>query len=288
MIVDLSGTRARARRLDLLGGERAVFEGPALAPGVDEVLFTWIADIVSRAPRGVSSLSLVVPGIVDDVEGTVVTCGALGWTDARVADTLGARLGVPVIVQNDVHAMLRAETTFGAARGVDDVLFVTLAPTLGSAMIVGGVPVRGAHGAAGRIGLVRTAGSGGSSSSRTDREGPLERDLHRIASAFIGPDGTVQLDDVDQREAFGRFSTMLRNALQPIASALDPSVVVIAWPADPRHLLVEHMTRRWNGWAPVRIVPSQVAGPAASIGAGVLALDVEYDALCTADPREAD
>lgn len=300
LIVDLSRARAVARRIDLLGGERERFEGPDLAPGIDDVLVTWVADLVRRAPRGVASVTLIVPGVVNDVEGTVVSSPNLGWTDRSIAETWGARLGVPIILHNDVHAMLLAETTFGAARGVDDVLFVTLDPTLGSAMIVGGVPVRGAHGAAGRIGFVRAPTDGPSSggsdgaaqrTTRADRkagpgEGPLARELRRISSGFLDAEGVVDLSDADQREAFGRFATTLRSALQPIASALDPSTIVIAWSADPHHRLVEHMNRRWSGGTPVSIVPSTVTGPSTLVGAGVLALNVEYDALCTNDVRE--
>jgi glucokinase len=63
---------------------------------------------------------------------------------------LAGRAGV--LVDNDATAALRGEHAFGAARGLDAALLVTVGTGIGGGLLVDGRVVRGAHGFAGEIG----------------------------------------------------------------------------------------------------------------------------------------
>jgi glucokinase len=79
-----------------------------------------------------------MPGRLQGLEG-------LNWTDY-----LSASKKVPVL--NDAHAALLGESWLGAAKGLKNVVMITLGTGVGGAAIVGGKLLRGAIGRAGHLG----------------------------------------------------------------------------------------------------------------------------------------
>lgn len=70
----------------------------------------------------------------------------------HLGEDLGRALGVPVFVDRDTVVAAFAESAFGAARGVDDWVYVTISTGIGGAIVVDGKIVRGTSGTAGEIG----------------------------------------------------------------------------------------------------------------------------------------
>lgn len=66
------------------------------------------------------------------------------WADAT--------LGLPIHIENDAHAALLGEWKFGAGRGCDDLVMMTLGTGIGTSVIIGGKPLRGKHAQAGNLG----------------------------------------------------------------------------------------------------------------------------------------
>lgn len=66
-----------------------------------------------------------------------------GWAWVDVAGHLGAALGVPVGLDTDVNGAAIGEAWLGAARGVSDVLYVTVGTGVGFGLLSGGRPVHG-------------------------------------------------------------------------------------------------------------------------------------------------
>jgi glucokinase len=62
------------------------------------------------------------------------------------------RTGLPCTLGNDANAAALGEWRYGAGRGIDDLLVVTLGTGVGSGFIVGGRLVLGSHGNAGEVG----------------------------------------------------------------------------------------------------------------------------------------
>jgi glucokinase len=80
----------------------------------------------------------VMPGRLHGLEG-------LNWTEY-----LGTKRKVPVL--NDAHAALVGEAWVGAARGLTDVIMLTLGTGVGGAAIIGGNLLQGHIGRAGHLG----------------------------------------------------------------------------------------------------------------------------------------
>jgi glucokinase len=79
--------------------------------------------------------------------------GSLHYLEGlRLSDLLGLPLDVPVFADNDARVALAGEVAWGAARGLQSVVMLTLGKGVGGAALVGGRLLRGHAGAAGNLG----------------------------------------------------------------------------------------------------------------------------------------
>jgi predicted NBD/HSP70 family sugar kinase len=83
-----------------------------------------------------------------------------GWSHFPIRDMLGAALGAPVMVDNDVNIMALGELHAGTARSVRDLLFVKVGTGIGCGIVVGGEIYRGVTGSAGDIGHIQVDDNG--------------------------------------------------------------------------------------------------------------------------------
>lgn len=93
-----------------------------------------------------------LPGIVAHQEGVVRHSPLLGWNRVPFADLLRERLGLPVLIENDVNALAAAQAWFGLGRGHDSFLVVTIGRGVGLGIVVDGKVYRGPRGGAGEVG----------------------------------------------------------------------------------------------------------------------------------------
>ncbi len=108
------------------------------------------------ADARIVGVGLAVPGLVRAADGLVRNAPHLHWTDAPVRDLVAGATGLPTTVGNDASLGAMAEHLFGAARGVDDVVYLNGgASGIGGGLIVGGMPIPGAGGYAGEFGQNR-------------------------------------------------------------------------------------------------------------------------------------
>jgi len=92
-------------------------------------------------------------GPVDAVTGTVrLSPHVPGWEDLPLREMLEAEFGAPASVDNDANVAALGEHRFGAGRGYDSLLYVTVSTGVGGGWILHGRPWRGANGMSGEIG----------------------------------------------------------------------------------------------------------------------------------------
>ncbi|KAB7745370.1 ROK family protein [Nostocoides sp. F2B08] len=199
--------------------------------GVDpQVVVDLALEAVAASPAPVLGVGVGSPGIVTSA-GVITMAPNLGWTEVHLGAELALATGLPVEVCNDADAAVRAEYALGA--GADDLLLIRIGRGLGAGLVVGGQPVRGAHGAAGEIGHV-TVGTDGGRLCRCGRRGCLETwvSAPSLETALANP------TEGGREAAVTEAGERLGIALAPIVAALDLGEVVID---GPEHLVIDEL-----------------------------------------------
>lgn len=156
--VDLGGTRFRVAIVDRRGRlvervshptEAADGRDAVIARVLDAVRTTVTAARVRR-PAG---LGVGVPGPVNPWTGVVASAPNLpGWRDVPFKQILEAALDLPVHVGNDANLAALGEHAYGAGRGDDDLIYLTVSTGIGGGIIADGRLVLGTAGLAGEPG----------------------------------------------------------------------------------------------------------------------------------------
>jgi glucokinase len=102
----------------------------------------------------VTGIGLAFPGIVDSRRKKILS-RYVKYPDARKVDMAAwaeKAWHVPFAVENDARAALIGEWKYGAGRGCDDLVLITLGTGVGSAAMMGGKLLRGRNYLAGNLG----------------------------------------------------------------------------------------------------------------------------------------
>ena len=265
----------------------------ATEPGADGVVRTAARVVEAlRAATGEDlpgTVGIGVPGLVDTERGAVKHAVNLGvdgdWLP--LGELLGDRLGVPVVVENDVNA-----ATLGAVAlsGEDDLVYLSIGTGLAAGLVLEGRLRRGEHGAAGEIGHVPVDPSG--VLCQCGQRGCLETIASGSALAAAWPSGDVppaqalfaaaQSGDPAAIAARDRFADGVASAVRVLALAVDPRTVVlgggVAQLGEPLRVVVASALREQAATSPflasldlagrLRVVPSDY--PVAAVGAAML------------------
>jgi len=163
--VDLGGTQIRAARYragDLTREARTAL--PTRASEGLEAVLDRIKIAIRRVwpPSGVvEAIGMAAPGPLDSRSGIVYFAPNLpGWENVPVRDWLRETFGVPAFVGNDANLAALGEHRFGAGRGVDDLIYLTISTGIGGGIILDGRLFEGARGLGGEIGHIGVEANG--------------------------------------------------------------------------------------------------------------------------------
>ena len=125
-------------------------------PGQDPADVVGAAADVARILRAdhpdVVGVGIGIGGLVVDRR-DVARAHFLGWNErVPLADLLHEATGLPTVVHNDVNALTAAEHWFGAGRGAQSLVVITIGVGVGCGIVVHDRLVEGAHGGGGSIG----------------------------------------------------------------------------------------------------------------------------------------
>jgi predicted NBD/HSP70 family sugar kinase len=96
-----------------------------------------MADELARTHPRLAGIGIGVGGLVQD-RAVVGESPFLHWRDVPLAELVERRTGLPVVVENDVAALVEAETWFGAGRGLDRFVVLTIGAGIGYGLVLGG------------------------------------------------------------------------------------------------------------------------------------------------------
>ncbi|MDG9719510.1 ROK family transcriptional regulator [Streptomyces sp. DH24] len=103
---------------------------------VADLLGEMTAELTRDHP-GIAGVGIGVGGLVRD-RSVVAESPFLGWRDVGLAELVAERTGLPVVVENDLASLVEAETWFGAGRGLDRFVVLTIGAGLGYGLVLGG------------------------------------------------------------------------------------------------------------------------------------------------------
>ncbi|MFC4121180.1 ROK family protein [Nonomuraea zeae] len=166
LAADLGATHARLAVVDLCltvlaeqAVELPIGEGPERTLEFVAAAFEELLAGLGRDPAAVCGVGVGLPGPVEHASGRPVSPPIMpGWDGFPVPEWLGARLGAPVLVDNDVNIMALGEH-WAAGPAVDHLIFIKIGTGIGCGIISGRRLHRGAQGAAGDVGHIRVPAS---------------------------------------------------------------------------------------------------------------------------------
>jgi len=106
--------------------------------------------------KDIAGIGFGFPGQVDYKEGIVRNAPNIpGWVEVPIAKIFESEFHIPTRVDNDVRCAALGELNYGAGKGCENLICITVGTGIGSGLIVNGKLVRGASNAAGEIGHIK-------------------------------------------------------------------------------------------------------------------------------------
>jgi len=227
----------------------------ALADLVGELLSGRTDDGTTNFRSRAYCLGVAVSGDVDRETGQVRYSPFLGWRDVPLAALIDEATGLKTTLENDVKALAVAEQWFGEGVGASSFALVTVGTGIGSALVVDGELIGGAHGVAGEIGHVPVADGGpdchcggqGCVEAIASTEAILTR------ARFVADDPALTMNDAvararsgdePMREVFARAGHAIGLGLAALVNLFGPERVVVSGEGVATYDLFEDQIRR--------------------------------------------
>jgi glucokinase len=303
--VDLGGTKMLLGVLD--SSSKVVWESRERSTGQSEgELVELLVREVAEAREvhgGVEAIGLGIPATIDHEKGLAVSAVNLPIEDLPIRDLAVKRTGLPVFVDNDANVAALAEHLYGAARGAQNAVMLTLGTGIGGGLILGGEIYRGATGAGAELGhmvieiegprcqgncpsrgCIETFASGTAigREGRAAAEREPESTLGKMLADGVEIDGKAVTEaalggDRIAIEVFDLVGMRLGVALANFANIFEPEVIVIGGGVMAAgDLLLEPARRELQARAlpPMRrtpVVAAELGEDAGMIGAAAMA-----------------
>jgi glucokinase len=253
--VDLGGTKMLLGVLD--GDSKVAWESRERSTGhdEDELVELLVREIEeARATRaGVEAIGMGIPATIDREKGVAVGAVNLPIEDLPIRDLVAERTGLPAFLDNDANVAALAEQLFGAARGAQNAVMLTIGTGIGGGLILGGEIYRGASGAAAELGHMAIQMDGPRCQGNCPNRGCVEAlasgtaiGREGLAAAESAPDSALGKLLAEGKEVDGRAVTLvalagdetaigvfdqagsrLGVALASFANIFEPEVIVV-------------------------------------------------------------
>ncbi len=228
------------------------------------------------------AVGVATPGVVHS-DGVLFSPNIPGWERVALRETIRVSLGVPtVVVANDVKAAAMAEVLWGALKGADPAVYLSLGTGIAVALVIGGRVVTGAHGASGEIGynLRSVLDTSGAAQGRAPLEEAIGgRFIGERASRLLGEPlsaaGLFIHPDIRARFLVDETLAELATHIANLAILIDPARIAVGGGLmSSGDIIVQALALRL-GYAvpfPPEIAPARFLNDASLHGAVALAL----------------
>ena len=159
--VDMGGTKTLAAVVDADGNILSTAKIQTQAKKKTSIVIDRIAECIQEAIEespvdtdAIGAIGIGAPGPLDPDTGVVIFAPNLGWKNVPLKTELETRVNIPTFVDNDVNVGTLGEHTFGAGRGVKDLVGIFVGTGIGGGIILNGKLYHGASKTAGEIGHI--------------------------------------------------------------------------------------------------------------------------------------
>ena len=155
--LDLGGTKIYTALVDLNGTiikekvvETLAFEG-------EEAVINRMMDTIDYVIEGtdkelIKAIGIGAPGALDLKEGIVMESPNLPFENFELVGKIRARYDLPTYLDNDANVATLGEYRFGAGKGTENMIYMTVSTGIGGGAILNGKIFRGSTGNALEIG----------------------------------------------------------------------------------------------------------------------------------------
>lgn len=275
--LDIGGTRLRAARV-----RDGVIESHGTAASVadpQEVLARCVALINQVRNDDVVALGVGIPGRVYGQRRTVLSGGFVNLAGFDFAEKLTDITSLPVVLENDAAMALIAETHFGAAKGLENVVMLTIGTGIGGAILDRGTLARG-QGTAGQLGHIIT--NPGGRPCLCGRIGCVETESSGTAFGThvreAGLPANTRVEDLIGREdetavnVLCAWATPMRRAIETLIAVNNPDCVLIGGGAGPAAIDALATVPAPKSWYSAPVIAASLGDDAGVIGAATAAL----------------
>ena len=286
--LDVGGTKILFGLVDRQGNVLEEREVPSPETSEEGVLAALDAAVEALLEDRVAAIGYGIPANLERRTGRILRAVNLPLDDVDLVSRAQERFGLPVGVENDASAATLAEWRFGAGRGTQNLVMLTLGTGVGGGIVIDGGLFRG-WAELGHI-VVREGGEectcGGSGHLEMVASGGTAGD--RAAQELYGPDADARTlverakeGDVSAREALARIGESLGVAVGSLVNIFDPELTVVGggFGAAAGEFILDaaREAARREAVPPardgVRIVAAELGPEAGLVGAGLVAFE---------------
>lgn len=167
--IDVGGTNVK---IALVDGEGKIIYSNSV-PTYAQMGYEYTVNNIKQAIRDlmketntdakeIEGIGFDFPGQVDYKTGVVKLAPNIpGWINVPIAQMIEEEFNIPTRIDNDVRCAALGELKFGAGKGCENFVCITVGTGIGSGLVINGQLVRGAANAAGEIGHIKLQMNGG-------------------------------------------------------------------------------------------------------------------------------
>ena len=167
--IDVGGTNVK---IALVDGEGKIIYSNSV-PTYAQMGYEYTVNNIKQAIRDlmketntdakeIEGIGFDFPGQVDYKTGVVKLAPNIpGWVNVPIAQMIEEEFNIPTRIDNDLRCAALGELKFGAGKGCENFVCITVGTVICSGLVINGQLVRGAANAAGEIGHIKLQMNGG-------------------------------------------------------------------------------------------------------------------------------
>ncbi len=311
LAIDLGGTKILAAIISTKGKVLArkhyltlANEGPQSVINRIFSAIDYLLSLRNIAPSQLDSISIAAAGAINLEKGIITLSPRLpGWYDIPLRDIVEEKYRVNTFLVNDANAAALSEHQFGAGKGVNNLIYITVSTGIGGGIIINGKLYSGVSGSAGELGhmtidvngpkcncgnigcweMLASGTAVAEEAKRRIRQGE-KTSLAKIVKSDIGNITAEKVEkaardgDSLAQEVILEAATYLGIGMVNLVHIFNPEMIIVGGGMskmgdllfNPARQMIRERAHQLSAQA-VRVVPAQLGDDAGVLGAAVFA-----------------